>query len=239
MKPEDFGITKYKILSSGKLEIDQNVDMRNKELTDFPFDVEIIHGKLDLSENKITSLKNIPLKVRELLLNKNMIMDISDLNKGSDCLYSIYLSKNFIKNIELDNSKLPKLNNFVCLTNDIEKIKLNCNNFYNGLLAINVLKDFSQLPKFIKDLTIGRLTKDEKTEFNQFKEIPSVLQQLQLSNLYIKNFEGLYNSQLRITLYSCILENIDHLPPFSSLSFYDTLIKELNLSKPCFIEDIG
>lgn len=63
MKPEDFGITNYKIDSSGKLEAFGDVDLSNKNLTEIPFSFGMVHGSFKCTHNKLVSLKGSPIEV--------------------------------------------------------------------------------------------------------------------------------------------------------------------------------
>jgi len=60
MKPEDFGIGKYKFNSDGTLDVFQDVKLYYKNLIKLPFEFGKIDGNFDCSSNNLTSLKGAP-----------------------------------------------------------------------------------------------------------------------------------------------------------------------------------
>jgi len=60
MKPEDFGITNYKFIPDGTLDVFQDVNLSRKNLTKLPFKFGKIDGYFLCYFNKLTSLKGAP-----------------------------------------------------------------------------------------------------------------------------------------------------------------------------------
>ena len=63
MKPEDFGIRKYKFRPDGTLDVFESVFLYNQNLTKLPFKFGKIDGDFNCSYNKLTSLKGTPEEV--------------------------------------------------------------------------------------------------------------------------------------------------------------------------------
>jgi hypothetical protein len=60
IKPEDFGITKYKYIKDGFLDVFEDVDLSDKGLTTIPFNFGHVHGNFNCSSSSLTSLKGSP-----------------------------------------------------------------------------------------------------------------------------------------------------------------------------------
>ena len=64
MKPEDYGITKYKFNSDGTLDVFESVNLSYKNLKELPFKFGKVDGYFDCWENNLTSLKGSPKIVK-------------------------------------------------------------------------------------------------------------------------------------------------------------------------------
>ena len=65
VKPEDFGIRKYKFRPDGTLDVFENVSLYGKHLKELPFNFGKIFGFFDCSFNNLTSLKGSPKVVSD------------------------------------------------------------------------------------------------------------------------------------------------------------------------------
>jgi len=61
MKPEDFGIRKYKFNDDGTLDVFESVFLGQKNLTELPFNFGKVEGRFFCSHNYLTSLKGLNL----------------------------------------------------------------------------------------------------------------------------------------------------------------------------------
>lgn len=61
-RPEDYGITRYEWIGK-KLNVYQSVDLSDRNLTELPFDFNLIYGSFDCSLNLLKSLKGSPEEV--------------------------------------------------------------------------------------------------------------------------------------------------------------------------------
>ena len=63
MKPEDFGIKKYKFRPDGTLDVFEDVNLGFKNLTKLPFNFGKVNGYFNCSYNKLKTLKGVPIEV--------------------------------------------------------------------------------------------------------------------------------------------------------------------------------
>lgn len=112
--PEDFGITFYTVNSDKSIDITQDVKMDNCELTEIPFKINQVSGKLDLSNNKLTSIKNAPKFCVELTISYNPIKFLDKENME----VSVAFAANETKLSSLDN--LPKCSRIHTMSCEIE-----------------------------------------------------------------------------------------------------------------------
>jgi len=81
IKPENYGIEKYKFRSDGTLDVFQNVDLENKNLEELPFKFGKIDGDFDCSWNKLTSLEGAPKIVNgNFFCQYNKLTSLEGLN---------------------------------------------------------------------------------------------------------------------------------------------------------------
>ena len=60
MKPEDFGITKYKFRPDGTLDVFENVYMEGENLKELPFNFGRVNGYFKCGYNRLKTLKGAP-----------------------------------------------------------------------------------------------------------------------------------------------------------------------------------
>lgn len=123
--PEDFGIISYTINSNNSIDITQDVKMDACDLTEIPFKINTLSGSLNLSSNKLTSLKNAPKFCRELSISYN---PISFIDK-EDMVVEVHFVANDTKLVSLDN--LPKCERIHLMKSEVEDTSF-----------LNKMKDF-------------------------------------------------------------------------------------------------
>lgn len=123
--PEDFNITSYSINSDQSIDISQDVKMDNCELTEIPFKINKVSGKVDFSNNKLISLKNAPNFCLELNISYNPVNFIDK----SGMEVSVHFSANETKLSSLEN--LPKCNRVHVMSCEVEDTSF-----------LNKMKDF-------------------------------------------------------------------------------------------------
>jgi len=100
--PEDFNITSYSINSDNSIDITQDVNMEGCELSEIPFKIRELSGKINLSNNNLISLKNAPKSCLEMNISYNPISFIDKENMEISTLFTA----NETKLVNLEN--LPK-----------------------------------------------------------------------------------------------------------------------------------
>lgn len=75
-KPEDFGITEYEFDKQGRLNVFQNVNLSNQNLTELPFNFGIVDGDFDCHLNRLKSLKGAPIKTKDFDCSDNELTSL-------------------------------------------------------------------------------------------------------------------------------------------------------------------
>lgn len=211
MKPEDFGITKYQMDASGKLEILQHVDMSGKGLSEFPFETSRINGHLNLSNNKFKNTDSILFPIQgDLKINHNQIEEIDCLLKNCN-KNRIYANHNKITEIKIsDNLKHSTIN---LGSNPLNKIKFDMNYFEGGLMIANTnITDFSNFPKFIYEFGSGGKNKDI-----DWKTLPDFNEGF-FTHARFENLEGFPTKISGISFIKCYMKSLKFFPFFVSHS---------------------
>ena len=129
---EKYNIRNYTINPDGSIDVDDNVDICNYELTNIPIKFNKVSGYFNCSYNKLTSLKGSPKEVGSFFTcYDNKINDLkyapNRIGTWFDC------SVNNLKNLK--NSPTSK-NLFFCEGNPLESLE-GYNNDYNKLECDN------------------------------------------------------------------------------------------------------
>lgn len=204
MKPEDFGITQYKMLSSGKMEILQHVKMNNLNLEEFPFEVERLNGYLDLSNNKIKNTKSLlfPIMGDNIKLSNNSITDIDEFLEYHDSVKHLALYQNALTYINIPKNFGDGLLNL--FGNNLNQITF-VHKYWEGAIYFEKIKDYTKFPKYIKLMSVRKLNDLDFKEFPQFSE-------LLINVSSIKNFTGSPISVKRVGLYNCKIDSMEDFP---------------------------
>ena len=225
MKPEDFGITKYNMLSSGKMEILQHVRMDHLKLEEFPFEVERLNGYLSFRGNKLKDTKSIlfPIMGDKIELADNLITNADEF---------LRFNKDKINNISLFNNKIEEINipqNFSdshlnLFNNPLKKIFFT-QQYWNGILYFPKLQTYETLPKYIKLMYIA---KEENLDFKQIPQFSEFIAKY----CSINNFVGSPISAKRYSFNNCKIDNFNYqFSPYNKnafLYFKDSLIYKSN-----------
>ena len=112
---ESFKIMKYSILSDGSIDVFQNVDLSNLELTNIPFQFNKVIGSFNISHNQLTSLKCSPFSVTENFdCSHNLLITLKhspqDVGKNFDCSFNLLST--------LDGSPSVIFDDFICINID-------------------------------------------------------------------------------------------------------------------------
>jgi len=99
MKPEDFGITKYKFRPDGTLDVFQDVYLVGKSLKELPFKFGKVDGDFNCNYNKLTILKGCPE-----IVNGNFYCS------GNNLTSLIYFPKIINGSFHCSNNSLKSLN---------------------------------------------------------------------------------------------------------------------------------
>jgi len=169
VKPEDFGITKYKFRPDGTLDVFQDVNLWGKYLTELPFKFGKVDGYFACNKNELKSLKGAPKVV-------NAHFDCSDnyltsLKYAPNVINDYFnCSWNKLKSLE----GAPKIMNgdFYCFNNKLKDLKgapkvingdFNCgwNNKLKSLDGLNLNRISGKI--YLRDNPNLKLT--EKEEF--------------------------------------------------------------------------
>lgn len=161
MKPEDFGITNYHWVD-GFLNVEGNVDLKNKNLTEIPFKFGAIDGYFSCASNQLTNLKNSPHTItKDFNCCLNQIASLEDgpchVGGNYDCSYNQLSSikgipcnlnilrchYNKITEITVNN----KIKSIFASDNQITKIDVNFNELENLAIWNNPLKHIENLTK--------------------------------------------------------------------------------------------
>lgn len=118
--PEDFGITDYEFDAEGFLNVNDYVNLSEKNLTEIPFKFGKVVGSFDCSDNKLTSLKGAPTVIvdGDFSCSNNKLTTLQGAPKkvGSDflCQHNELIS--------LEGSP-EVVNNFVVYNNNLKTLK--------------------------------------------------------------------------------------------------------------------
>ena len=114
-----YGITNYTICSDGSIDVDNDVDISNKNLTKLPLKFNIVSGFFFCFNNKLTTLEGSP----------------KEISGGFYCQYN--------KLISLEGSPIKVGRNFSCNNNQLTSLKgspkevgMDFYCYYNQLIAL-------------------------------------------------------------------------------------------------------
>lgn len=124
-----------------------NFYMSYNRLNELPFSKEYrskeIYGTLDLGQNKLTSLENIPCKIKRLFVNDNKLTSLENIPYVEE---DLSISKNQISNLE--NIEHLELNNFYCNNNKLSNLKGCPSKIYEFInVSNNELTSLKGIPK--------------------------------------------------------------------------------------------
>jgi len=135
VKPEDFGITKYKFRPDGTLDVFENVNINFLNLKELPFKFGKVDGDFKCNYNKLTSLKGAPK-----VINGDFFCDYNNLTtlKGAPEVVNgdFYCYGNRLKNLK----GAPKIiiGNFIYNRNKLKSLEgLNLNGISGKILLKN------------------------------------------------------------------------------------------------------
>jgi len=155
MKPEDYGIRKYKFRLDGTLDVFQSVFLLHKNLTELPFNFGEIDGLFDCSENKLKNLKGAPEIVYDFYCYKNKLTSL----KGAPKIVKgdFYCYNNKLKSLKY----APKIieDEFSAHNNKLKNLEgLNLNGINNEInLRHNPNLKLTEKEKLWATLNPGRL----------------------------------------------------------------------------------
>ena len=126
MKLEDFGIYNYKFNPDGTLDVFQNVNLGNMNLTKLPFKFGKVKGNFWCNGNRLTSLKGAPEEVNgDFNCNANYIASLKSAPKiiKGDFRCNINYLKN-IKYLNLDgiSGKIYLIRNYNLILSEKDKL---------------------------------------------------------------------------------------------------------------------
>lgn len=188
------------------------IDLSNNKLTEdsFKLNQSVKYQFINLSSNKIKSFKNIPINIKTLWLNNNL-------------LESVDLSDYKIKEISLSRNKI---NNFI-MGDKLNELTIN----FNYLKSISINKEM-----WILDVAHNRLKnidiKESIKNISTFDCSYNNLKKLNLNNISINCFNCSYNYIDSIENYKSVKSIIKiNNNPITNFTLYSDYYSKLNISR--------